>query len=80
MDSSQSAADGSLLLQLVCLPGGLGQNSSLGDEDDMLATELLLQLSDQSKILNLQLDELLLDQDQSFVHCSLLHIINALLT
>ena len=48
VDSHQGAAPGSLLLQLVGLPGGLGQDSPLGNEHHMLATELLLQLSDQS--------------------------------
>merc|ERR1719194_312206 len=43
----QSAGSGSLLLQLVGLPGGLGQDPPLGDEDHVLATELLLQFSDQ---------------------------------
>ena len=43
----QSARSGSLLLQLVGFPGGLGQDPSLGNEDHMLAAELLLQLSDQ---------------------------------
>ena len=38
----QSAGSGSLLLQLVGLPGGLGQDPPLGNEDHMLATELLL--------------------------------------
>ena len=43
----QSAGPGSLLLQLVCLPCGLGQDGSLSNEHNMLATELLLQLTDQ---------------------------------
>ena len=38
----QGARPGSLLLQLVGLPGGLGQDPPLGNEDHMLATELLL--------------------------------------
>ena len=42
VDGHQSAGSRSLLLQLVGLPGGLGQDPPLGDEDDMLATELLL--------------------------------------
>ena len=42
VDSHQSARSGSLLLQLVGLPGGLGQDPPLGNEDHMLATELLL--------------------------------------
>ena len=46
----QSAGPRSLLLQLVGLPGGLGEDSPLGNEDDVLATELLLQLSDQPAI------------------------------
>merc|ERR1719219_536221 len=43
----QSAGPRSLLLQLVGLPGGLGQDPPLGNEDDVLATELLLELSHQ---------------------------------
>ena len=43
----QSARSGSLLLQLVGFPGGLGQDPPLGNEDHMLATELLLQFSHQ---------------------------------
>ena len=46
----QSAGPGSLLLQLVGLPGGLGQDPPLGDEDHVLTTELLLQLSDQPTV------------------------------
>ena len=42
VDSEEGAGPGPLLLQLVGLPGGLGQDPPLGDEDDMLATELLL--------------------------------------
>ncbi len=38
----------SLLLQLVGLSGRLGQDPPLGNEDDMLTGELLLQLADQS--------------------------------
>ena len=38
---------GPLLLQLVGLPGWFGKNSPLGDEHDMLAGELLLQLPHQ---------------------------------
>jgi len=37
-----------LLLELVGLPGGLGEDPSLGNEDHMLTAELLLQLTDQS--------------------------------
>ena len=37
----------SLLLERVNLAGGLGQDSPLGDEDDVLARELLLKLADQ---------------------------------
>ena len=47
VDGLQGAGPGPLLLQLVGLPGGLGLDGSLGDEDNMLATELLLQLTDQ---------------------------------
>ena len=42
VDSHQGAGPGSLLLQLVGFPGGLGQDPPLGNEDHMLATELLL--------------------------------------
>lgn len=45
VDSHQGAGSGSLLLQLVGLPGGLGKDSSLGNEDHVLATELLLKFS-----------------------------------
>merc|ERR1719295_2119023 len=43
----QSPGPWPLLLQLVGLPGWLGQNSPLGDEHDMLPRELLLQLPHQ---------------------------------
>jgi hypothetical protein len=36
-----------LLLELVGLPGGLGEDPSLGNEDHMLPAELLLQLTHQ---------------------------------
>ena len=42
----QGAGDGPLLLQLVGLAGGLGQDAALGDEDNVLAGELLLKLAD----------------------------------
>ena len=42
----QGAGDGPLLLQLVGLAGGLGQDAALGDEDNVLAGELLLELAD----------------------------------
>ena len=35
---------GTLLLQLVCLPGGLGKNPPLGNKDHVLSRELLLKL------------------------------------
>ena len=38
----------SLLLELVGLSGGLGQDPPLGDEDDVLAGKLLLELSHKS--------------------------------
>ena len=41
----QSAGPRSLLLQLVGLPRGLGQDPPLGDEHYVLAAELLLELS-----------------------------------
>ena len=47
VDSLQGAGPGSLLLQLVGLPGGLGQDTPLGNEHHMLSTELLLKLSNQ---------------------------------
>ena len=50
VDSLQSSGSWSLLLQLVCLPCRLGKNSPLGNEDHMLAAELLLELSNQPKI------------------------------
>ena len=45
MHGHQSAGPGSLLLQLVGLPGGLGQDPPLGNEHHVLAAELLLELS-----------------------------------
>ena len=42
-----SFVPGPLLLQLVGLPGGLGEDPPLGDEHDMLAGELLLELPHQ---------------------------------
>ena len=50
VDSEKGAGPGSLLLQLVGLPGGLGKDSPLGNEDNMLATELLLQFSNKPEI------------------------------
>ena len=47
MDRLQGPGPGPLLLQLVGLPGGLGQDPPLGDEHNVLAGELLLQLTDQ---------------------------------
>ena len=47
VDRDQSAGARPLLLQLVLLPGGLGQDLTLGNEDNVLAGELLLQLADQ---------------------------------
>ena len=47
VDGLQGAGPGPLLLQLVGLPGGLGQDPPLGDEDHVLPGELLLQLTDQ---------------------------------
>merc|ERR1719410_944928 len=43
--SHQGAGSWSLLLQLVCLPGGLGKDSPLGNEHNVLAAELLLEFS-----------------------------------
>ena len=43
----QGAGPGPLLLQLIGLPGGLGKDPPLGDEDHVLPGELLLQLTDQ---------------------------------
>ena len=50
VNSLKSSGPGSLLLQLVGLPGGLGQDGSLGNEHHMLATELFLQLANQPKV------------------------------
>ena len=47
VDGHQSAGPGPLLLQLVGLPRGLGQDPPLGDEHYVLAAELLLELSHQ---------------------------------
>lgn len=47
MNSHERAAARTLLLLLVHLTGGLGQDPPLGDEDHVLAGELLLQLADQ---------------------------------
>merc|ERR1740124_372112 len=46
------------VLQLVCLPCRLGQDSPLGNEDDVLATELLLKLTDQPGLNLLELLQL----------------------
>ena len=43
----QSARSGSLLLQLVGLPGGLGQDAPLGDKHNVLPREFLLKLPHQ---------------------------------
>ena len=47
VDRHQRTASGPLLLQLVGLPGGFGQDSALGNEDDVFAGKLLFQLPDQ---------------------------------
>merc|ERR1719250_598355 len=47
VDSLQSAGPGPLLLQFVCFPCWLSKDGSLGDEHNMFATKLLLQLTDQ---------------------------------
>jgi len=47
MNGHQGAGPGALLLQLVCLPGGLGKDPPLGDEDHVLSRELLLKLPHQ---------------------------------
>ena len=44
----EGAGAGPLLLQHVSLAGRLGEDPALGDEDDMLAGELLLELADQA--------------------------------
>ena len=41
---------GTLLLQLVCLPGGLGKDPPLGNKDHVLSRELLLKLPHQPEI------------------------------
>ncbi len=48
VNGNQCTGPTSLLLQLVGLSGRLGQDPPLGNEDDMLAGELLLLLADQS--------------------------------
>ena len=53
MDSEECAGPGPLLLQLVGLPGGLGQDPPLGNEHHVLAAELLLELSHKPKVINL---------------------------
>ena len=50
MHSHQGAATGTLLLLLVHFPSRLGQNPPLGNEGDVLARELLLELSDQASL------------------------------
>merc|ERR1719378_1091413 len=50
MDGQEGAGSWPLLLQLVGLPGGFGKNPSLGDENHMLSTELLLKFSDQPSL------------------------------
>lgn len=47
VNGHQRTAAGSLLFLLVNFPRRLGEDSPLGNEDDMLARELLLQLTDQ---------------------------------
>merc|ERR1719464_2321028 len=47
VNGHQGAGPGTLLLQLVGLPGGLGQDPPLGDEDHVLSRELLLKLPHQ---------------------------------
>ena len=48
VNSNQGTGHGSLLLKLVGLSCWLGQDPSLGNEDDVLAGELLLQLANQT--------------------------------
>ena len=45
VNSEEGAGPRPLLLQLVGLPGGLGQDPPLGNEHHVLAAELLLELS-----------------------------------
>merc|ERR1719347_2118313 len=46
VDSLQCAGPGTLLLQLVGLPGRFGKDATLGDEDNMFPRKLLFQLAD----------------------------------
>ena len=46
VDVGEGSAEWSLLLLVSGLSSGLGEDSSLGEDDDVLARELLLKLSD----------------------------------
>lgn len=47
MDRGEGSATGSLLLD-TGVTGGLGEDSALGDEDDVTVRELLLELTGES--------------------------------
>ena len=70
---SQSAAARALLLCLAVVPGLLGDDAALANDDNVLASELLLELTDQADVKTLELAELVEGDGQNN---SLLAIIN----
>ena len=73
MHSGQSPAARALLLSLAIVPGLLGDDAALADDNDVLAAELLLELTNQADVKTLKLAELVEGDGQNN---SLLAIIN----
>lgn len=66
MDSSDGPGDGAVLEGLSAVPGGLPDDTALDDEDNRLATELLLKLSHQTGLDAAELDPLVVgDEDDN---------------
>ena len=73
VNGSQSPAARALLLCLAVVAGLLGDNAALADDNNVLATELLLEFSDQADVKTLELAELVEGDGQDD---SLLAIVN----
>ena len=73
VNGSQSPAARALLLCLAVVAGLLGDNAALADDNNVLATELLLQLTNQADVKTLKLAEFVEGDGQNN---SLLAIIN----
>ena len=73
MNSGQSPAAGALLLSLAVVARLLSDNAALADDNNVLATELLLELANQADVKTLELAELVEGDGQDN---SLLAIVN----